>query len=543
MRRCLLAHPLLTAALGLCAAASVLVALLPPLVLGRAVDCLAEQRQVGLSLALGYFGLLALSSVLDALREGLITAVGEKLTHALRSALSKKLDLLPASYFTAHESGEITSILVGDVDTLEDLFSSGILSMAVDLGTMGGMLAVIFTKSRGLFLLLLPAMLLLGLFTRWVQRQMLSAHLDNRRAVARLSAVIPQTIRSLLAIHVFSAQDFWSRHYDGALEESYRAVDRTNFFDAVYSPVVLTASAVVTGALMGLAGAGGRFRALFGISVGTAVTLISYVRQIFAPIESIGMEIQTIQSAMAGIERIRAFLALPERPIPAPGAADPAAPAVQVSGVTFGYAEGVEVLSDFSLTVREGEQVTLMGRTGAGKSTLFALLLGLYSPQKGYVRLFGLDPRALSGKERRRLLSCVPQRFAAVPGSVREQVTLGDEEISEDQVLCALQIAGIRERIQSLPQGLDTPFSRAELSHGEEELLQIARAVVADPKILLLDEITAGLDVLTQRRVMEALARAGRGRCVLSIAHREGAVLGGRVVRIGAGTKEEEQQG
>ena len=172
--------------------------------------------------------------------------------------------------------------------------------------------------------------------------------------------------------------------------DSYAAMERTNFYDAVYSPAVLLLNAAVVGAVMLLSASGrAEILALFGMSVGTSVTVINYISRIFAPIESLGMEIQTIQSAMAGVKRIDAFLSQPERAVP-PEGGKPARGDVVLSHVTFGYGER-PVLHDFSMTVRQGEQVTLVGRTGAGKSTVFKLLLGLYQPQAGSITIGGVD--------------------------------------------------------------------------------------------------------------------------------------------------------
>lgn len=176
------------------------------------------------------------------------------------------------------------------------------------------------------------------------------------------------------------------------------AMERTNFYDAVYSPAVLLNAAVV-GAVMLLSASGrAEIPALFGMSVGTSVTVINYISRIFAPIESLGMEIQTIQSAMAGVRRINAFLSQPERAVP-PEGGKPARGDAVLSHVTFGYGER-PVLHDFSMTVRQGEQVTLVGRTGAGKSTVFKLLLGLYQPQAGSITIGGVDAAAIPGRER-----------------------------------------------------------------------------------------------------------------------------------------------
>ena len=525
-------HKLLSALTLLCAAASVLASLLPPLLLGRIIDALTGGAPLIFTAALLYFGSLALEGVLSSAQETLLEVFGQKMTHALRSVLSAKLTRLPASTLAGQDPGEIAARFSGDVDTVEALFTSGVISMAADACRILSILAVIAVKNPGLALLLLLALPLLTVFTRHVQKRMLAAQLDNRRAVAAISGQVPEALHNIRTIHALGLEDYMTERYDRRIGESYAAVERTNFYDAIYSPVVLVLSAAVVGAVMLLSASGNaRVLALFGMSVGTSVTIIDYVSRIFTPIESLGMEIQTIQSAMAGVRRIDAFLAQPERDIPAPrGGAVPRGDVV-LSHVTFGYNERT-VLSDLSFTVRQGEQVTLIGRTGAGKSTVFRLLLGLYRPQQGTLTIGGVDVSAITDEERRRCIGCVEQHFARVPGTVLDQITLGDARISREMAEKAAQLAGLGEVIRALPGGYDTPCADGLFSQGEWQLLSIARAAAADPAVLLLDEITANLDAETEARVLEALRRASEGRTVLSISHRIYESLGGRTIKI-----------
>lgn len=204
---------------------------------------------------------------------------------------------------------------------------------------------------------------------------------------------------------------------------------------------------------------------------------------------------------------------------------------VALSHVTFGYGEK-PVLEDFSLTVKQGEQVTLVGRTGAGKSTVFKLLLGLYPPQHGTVTIGGVDVAAIPDGQRRTCIRCVEQHISRGPGTVLEQITLNDPQITGEMARNAAKLAGIDDAIQALPEGYDTVCTDGMFSQGEWQLLSIARAAAADPAVLLLDEITANLDAETEERVLDALRQASRGRTVLSFSHRVYESLGGRTVEI-----------
>ena len=524
-------HRLLTVGTVLCVAASVAASLLPPLLLARVIDRLTAGLPLSFLAVLLYFGSLALEGVLTSAQESLLVLFGQRMTHALRSEMSRKLSRLPAGTLAEQNPGEVAARFSGDVDTVEALFTSGIISMAADACRIVSIMGVIAVKNTGLALILLLVLPLFAVFTRCVQKRMLAAQLDNRRAVAAVSGQVPETLHNIRTIRALGLEDYMERRYDRCIGDSYAAMERTNFYDAVYSPVVLLLNAVVVGIVMLLSASGNaQLLTLFGMSVGTSVAIINYISRIFAPIESLGMEIQTIQSAMAGVRRIDAFLDQPERTIP-PARREAARGDVEFAHVTFGYRER-HVLKDFSMTVKQGEQVTLVGRTGAGKSTVFKLLLGLYQPEAGTVTIGGVKVGDITDRERRTCIGCVEQHFSRVPGTVLEQITLGDPQITGEMARAAAALAGIDAAIRALPEGYDTVCTEGIFSQGEWQLLSIARAAAADPAVLLLDEITANLDAETEARVLEALRRASAGRTVLSVSHRVYENLGGRTIEI-----------
>ena len=527
LRTAAVAHCFLTVGVILCVAASVAASLLPPLLLARCIDSLTAGLPLTIWAVLAYFASLALEGILSSAQESLLVVFGQKMTHALRSEMSHKLTRLPAATLVDQNPGEVAARFSGDVDTVEALFTSGIISMVADACRIISIMVVIFVKNTGLAMILLLVLPLFAVFTRHVQKRMLAAQLDNRRAVAAVSGQVPETLHNIRTIRALGMETYMERRYDQRIADSYSAMERTNFYDAIYSPAVLTLNAVVVGIVMLLSASGNSTAlALFGMSVGTSVAIINYISRIFAPIESLGMEIQTIQSAMAGVKRIDAFLAQPERTIPAERT-KAARGDVELAHVTFGYGEK-HVLNDFSMTVKQGEQVTLVGRTGAGKSTVFKLLLGLYQPEAGTVTIGGVKVGDITDRERRICIGCVEQHFSRVPGTVLEQITLGDPQITEEMAKNAAKLAGIDAAIAAMPGGYDTVCSEGMFSQGEWQLLSIARAAAADPAVLLLDEI----DAETEARVLEALRRASEGRTVLSVSHRIYENLGGRTVEI-----------
>lgn len=528
-----LSHRLLSAGTILSAVGEVLATLLPPLLLARIVDGLVSGIAITLSAILCYFASLILQSLLTAGKETLLVTFGQKMTHALRSDMSEKLTRLPARTLSEENPGEITARFLQDVDTVEDLFSSGIISMAADACRILSILAVIAFQNTGLALLLLILLPLFALYTRFVQRRTLSAQLDNRRAIAAVSGLVPETIHSIRTIHLLGLTSYMEKRYNRRIENSYTAMERSNFYDAIYSPIVLMLEAAIIALVMVLSASGkADLLTLFGMSVGTSVAMMDYILRIFTPIENLGMEIQTIQSAIAGVTRIDAFLAAEER---SPGKPQDGRThgGILFSHVTFRYAKDQPaVLEDFSLSIKKGEEVTLVGRTGAGKSTLFKLLLGLYQPEKGTITISGQNVSLMTDAQRRRQISCVLQHFDKIPGSILSQITLDDPTITEGMAKHAIDLTGLTKTIDALPLGWHTLAEDHLLSQGEWQLLSIARAIAADPAVLLLDEITANLDAETEERVLSALRRATKGHTVLSISHRVYEKRG-RVVEIG----------
>lgn len=517
----------------LAVAGAIVTALLPPWILGSIVDTITAGNVVPVALVILYFAFTVLTGLTESIREGLLTVFGQKITHALRSSMMEKYTNLTAGELTKQEPGTIVSRFVGDVDTVENLFTSGIISMFADACKIISILVVIWLKNRGLAIVLLILLPFLYWFTRTVQKNMLKAQIENRRAVGRASGHVPETLHNIRTVHTLGKERYMEERYDEYIAESYRAVDRTNFYDAIYSPVILILNAIVVAVVMLFSASGNaKVLTLFGMSAGTAVAVINYISQIFTPVESLGMEIQTIQSAVAGVHRINEFYALEELPervrnLETPVVTEEETPFVELQNVTFAYEDDSrKILHHLSFKVYPGEQVTLSGRTGAGKSTVFKLLLGLYQPGEGKVLIQGRDAFQIPENEKRSLYGYVEQTFHRVPGTVKDQITLYDDSFTMEEVREAATIAGLDATIEQLEKGYDTICTSEIFSQGQWQLLSIARAAVAKPKLLLLDEITANLDAQTEEEVLQALKRASEGRTVISISHRVNAETG-----------------
>lgn len=509
---------------------AVVMVLIPPLILARIVDKITSDHMVSVSFLILYFVFLALTGLAETVRESLLTVFGQKITHALRNSLMEKFVNLTTEEINRQEPGTLVSRFVGDVDTVENLFTSGIISMFADACKIVSILVVIWFHNRGLTIVLLVLLPFLFWFTRHVQKHMLVAQIENRRAVGRASGHVPETLHNIRTIHCLSKEQYMEERYDQYIAESYQAMEKTNFYDAVYSPVILILNAVVVAVVMLLSATGNHHvLTLFGMSAGTAVAIMNYISQIFTPVESLGMEIQTIQSAVAGIHRINEFFALDEKKISSMTKNEESLFFVEFRDVTFGYDEHI-VLDHLNFRVKSGEQVTLSGRTGAGKSTIMKLLLGLYEPQGGMILIQGMPVTQIREEEKRKLYGYVEQTFHMLPGTVRDQITLYDPSISDDQVEAVAELTGLRETIEGLEQGFATPCTPELFSQGQWQLLSIARAAVTEPELLLLDEITANLDAETEQEILQALKRVAENRTVISISHRTSAEMGRIIV-------------
>ena len=514
---------LLTAGIVINVVGAIVTALFPPLILAKIIDTITSGTMPAFYMIIMYFGFLLITGLMESARETFLTVFGQKITHSLRSALMYKYSCLTTSGLTSQEPGTVVSRFV---------------SMFADACKIISIVAVIWFKNKGLAIVLLVLLPFLFIFTRTIQKNMLEAQIENRRAVGRASGHVPETLHNIRTIHTLGKENYMAQRYDEYICESYAAVEKTNFYDAVYSPVILTLNAIVVAVVMLFSASGNQtVLTLFGMSAGTAVAVINYISQIFTPVESLGMEIQTIQSAIAGVHRINEFFEMDELSVKKDSCiiGNTAMEAdsdviVDFNNVTFAY-DDKNVLENLSFSVKEGEQVTLSGRTGAGKSTIFKLLLGLYEPGKGSVSIAGQKATAIPDCEKRKIYGYVEQTFHMVPGTVKDQITLYDSEVTDEDVIEAAKTAGLHDAIMELEKGYDTICKPEDFSQGQWQLLSIARAAAAKPRLLLLDEITANLDADTEKNVLEALNRVSENRTVISISHRSNARTG-RIIEI-----------
>lgn len=502
--------------------------LVPPLLVQQLVDMHLAPRRAGGLLMLGllYLGATSVAQLLNVAAIYLTAITAQGALHHLRVRLVAHLQRLPLSYYDQTPLGDTISRCTADVETVDTLFSTGVITLVANLVRLLTAAIAMVALSRPLTLVALLVVPPLLVITRLFQVRVRAAERQSRQAVGLLNTHLQETLGGVEVIRAFGREATFVARFRLALRASLAAFNRSAIYSAVYSPIMALLSALTIALILWI-GTGG-VAAAWGISIGTLTAFVLLFQRFFEPITTLGDDWQTVQSALSGIERIFEVLALPAEARPAPQPAGGRHDAIAISELVFGYLPDRPVLRGVSLTVAASEHVALVGRTGAGKSSALHLVGGLYAPWSGTVRVVGGDPRALTDAERRRVVAVVPQVVQLFSGSVRQNLTLGDAAVPDEAIARAAAIAGAADLIGALPQGYDTVLSgsgssgRTQLSAGQRQLLALARALVWNPAVLLLDEATAAIDSASDAALWAALRAdvAGQGRAVLTVAHR-----------------------
>ncbi len=547
------------AGLGALIVAAMLLDLTPPLIVRAVVDGhLAVGDYAGVwPLAAAYLATLIATQAVNFGQNYLTALVGQNVLLRLRLSVAAHLEALPLAYFDRTPVGEIISRCTADVDAVNTLFTSGVIAVLVDAFRATGLLVTMFALSPGLSGVALLVVPFVFVLTEFFRRQIRYSEREVRRQVGFLNTHLQETYAGLRVVKAFGREGAFIERFNTGLRGFVRAANRSSTFNSFFPPAmdILRASSI---ALLLWFGANPRTFLHLGVSVGTLVAFVQLLQRLFNPLTNLSDEYQTIQQAMAGVERITEVLnvAPEDRPAPVEPEATSASGAdgraragrVTVDALTFGYIPDRPVLSGLNLDVRPGERLVIAGRTGAGKTSLLHLMAGLYGPWDGSITINGVDPRRIPAGRRRRLIGVVPQAVQLFEGTVAENVALGDLAIPPEQVRRALELVGAWGFVAALPKGADTFLGPggSRLSFGQTQLIAMARAIVGDPPVLLLDEPTSGMDSDTERLIYQALKESSRQRTVITVAHRLSSVIeaervvilsGGRIVQ--SGTPEE----
>lgn len=481
-----------------------------------------------------YFATIVLLGIFNFGKEGIITIFGQKIIRKIKEEMMIKLEKIPIGYLSTNESGSIVSRFSNDVEAVGSLFTSGIVSMFVDAFKIIGIVISIWIFSYKLGFLVLFIIPVVYFLTREFQKKMLSAQRLYRVLTAKVNNHIPESINNIQMIKSFAKEEYMENKYVDYLDESYEAMDKINFYDSIFSPIILVLRAIVIAIVVILSS---DHLSFLGISIGTVAAAIELINNIFTPIENLGMELQNIQQSIAGIYRIDEFLNEKEE---TKKNIDFTYEKIinnnlniELNNVNFHYEEGENILENIFLSIKYKESVTFAGRTGAGKTTLFKLILGLLEPSSGSITLSNVKVSEIPNDEKRKIFGYVEQSFSFIKGSVGEQISLKDKKISKEDIENAMKFVGLHDYIITLEEGYDTFASPHLFSQGQRQLLSIARAIVTSPPIMLLDEITANLDSETEEKIISVLKSASSERTVLSISHRLSSVLtSDRIIKL-----------
>jgi ATP-binding cassette subfamily B multidrug efflux pump len=502
--------------------------LLPPLLIRWIVDDhLAVGKSEGLlMLALCYLGAMALGQGLAFVYGYLAAAVAQDVLSNLRVRLFGHLQRLPASYFDHNPLGDAISRCTADIDTLDTMFTSGVATLVANLFRLVTISAAMIILSPMLSLAAAVSLPPLVIVTRYFQVRIRDAERASRRAVAGMNTHLQETLRGVEVIQAFQREASFVARFRRVLARVLHASNRSTIYSSFYPPLtaLLTYSAIAFLLWAGTRDVSGTW----GISIGTLTAFALLLQRFFTPVTALGDEWQTVQGALSGAERIFEVLALPADKPSLPSPPNQQRNGLVCEGVVFGYAPGAPVLHGVTLHVAPGEHVALVGRTGAGKTSIVHLLAGLYEPWRGTVRVAGHSPRALSDDEKRLAFGIVPQASQLFSGTVLENLTLNDEKVAQSAVIEAATISGADAFIRSLPNGYQTVLRGSggglgvQLSAGQEQLLTLTRALVSRPSVLLFDEATSFIDGASEAALREALRATvlKRGASVLTIAHR-----------------------
>ncbi|WP_346961498.1 ABC transporter ATP-binding protein [Clostridium sp.] len=517
----------------------VILSLVPPQLLKVIIDkYLINKVTTGLlSIAIIYLLVLIFIGILDVIKEAFLVVLGQKITKEIRKEMMYKLEKVNSMYFSNNDSGEVVSLFTNDVDTINSLFTNGIIGMIIDCFKIIGILTSIWIFSFYLGIVTLILIPIIYLITRGFQKLMLKAQFRNRVLVGKVNNHISESLKNITMIKTYSKEKYMEDKYVEYLKDNFETVEKINYFDSVYSPIIQLIRAAVISIIVILSSSQFNY---IGISLGMVAASIDLISNLFSPIENLGMEFQDIQRAISGIKRVNEFYEEREeedknRKLKKETLiSNPKHVTIGFNNVSFSYTKGVRVLEEISFDIVAGEKITVVGRTGVGKSTLFKLILGLIKPTKGSITINEVDVYSIPNKEKRKIFGYVSQGFTFIEGSVKDQVTLQDKNISQENVEVVMKLVGLHDYVLTLEKGYETMIEHDKLfSQGQKQLLAIARAIVMNPPILLLDEITANLDSVTEEKVVSVLQNISTSRTILSISHRLSSIIAcDKIVRI-----------
>ena len=472
------------------------------------------------------------TNLLQFTKVAFTTILGQKILMDMRARMAKRLSELSIAYFVRTPTGEIMSRLTTDVDAINNLFSAGIINVISDLFRVFGLLVSLYALAPHLIWLELIAIVMVFICSDFFRKEIFKWQRVVRLNIAAIYTFIQEWLTGIRTIKTYAIEPQGRSKFQGLLFDHLYSINAIARYDSWFPCVMQTLRAVFMATALWLCVPSGSPWSL-GLSVGTLAAVSDLIGRLFAPIEALAQEFQTIQQSMAGIARINEFAAEPvEDRVLQDQEIDNSA-GIEIEDLSFAYGER-NVLQSVRLSIPKGEKAVIVGRSGAGKTTLMNLIAGLYHPGQGKISICGVDPFTLPPEKRRKLIGIVPQMPQIFDGTVAENIRLMDDNVSRDSVETAAKTVGMHETIMALSEGYETQIGEGAtgLSSGEVQLLSLARAIVADPMVLLLDEPTSGMDAKTEQRVFAAIRAIGENRTIFSISHRLSGIIDADTIHL-----------
>jgi ATP-binding cassette subfamily B protein len=504
-------------------------ALVGPVLTQRALDVAIPSRDTGLlaTLAAVFLAALLLEFLVEYGQTLLTALIGQRVMYDLRMQIFGHLQRLSISYFDRNPVGRLMTRVTSDVETLNELFSSGVVTVFGDVFTLLAIMTMMLWIDWRLALVTFSVIPLVWLTARIFRRRVREAFRDIRYRLARLNAYLQERLSGMRVVQLFGREADSAARFRELNREHLQAHRRSITIYAVFFPVVEVLTAVAMALLLYYGG----LRTLSGtLTVGVLAAFIQLTRRFFQPLQDLSEKFNLLQSAMASSERVFALLDEPVtvvEPARSPSLPKPVRGEVRFEGVWFRYGTaGPWVLRDVSFTASPGRTIALVGHTGAGKTTIVNLLLRFYDPERGRILIDGVDIRELSTSDLRGLIGFVQQDLFLFAGDILHNLTL-DADIPPEAARQAARRVGADRFIERLPAGYDHRLGERgrSLSVGERQLLSFARALALDPTILVLDEATSSVDAQAEGQIQRAIAELMTGRTSLVVAHRLSTIL------------------